>query len=69
MNLLRVKWDSKLSVPSVVNHQNSNKTDAREVCSASVFLFGKFFNMQSDNITNIKEIKIHSGKTFRIPSN
>jgi len=57
MNLLRAKWDSRLSAPSAANHQKSIKTDAGKVCSASVFLFGKFFNMQSDNITNNKEIK------------
>lgn len=69
MNLLRVKWGSSISATSAVDYLKSIKTDAIEVCIASVFLFGKFFNMQSDNITNIKEIKIHSGKTFRIPSN
>jgi hypothetical protein len=42
MNLLRVKWGSSLSAPSVFNHLKKNKTDAGGVCGASVFLFGKF---------------------------
>ena len=57
MSLLRVKWGSSLPASLEVDSQKNNKTDAGKVCNASVFLFGKIFNMQSDNITNIKEIK------------
>jgi len=64
MNLLRVKWGSNFTAPATVKQHSSVKTDAGNVCGASVFLFGKFFNMQSDNITNIKEIKSTPEKHF-----
>ena len=56
MNLLRVKWGSKLSASPVFI---INKIDVLKRMPAEyalhLFLFGKLFNMQSDIITNIKE--------------